>query len=118
MTDLQTRVSQKEAAVMSLTKSRRTVESRLQRVQEERDRLAEQVISLVAVRDNLKGELKDTAKMREYVQVNVMAKETETEGWKKEKEKMIKEIQDLQDDLAARRQEVILSCYPTPNMLT
>ena len=61
---------------MSLTKSRRTVESRLQRVQEERDRLAEQVAALVAVRDNLKGELKDTVKVREYasqLQVNVMA---------------------------------------------
>ena len=102
---------------MSLTKSRRTVESRLQRVQEERDRLAEQVAALVAVRDNLKGELKDTVKVREYasqLQVNVMAKETEAEGWKKGKEKMIKEIQDLQDDLAARRQEVILLYFLTP----
>ena len=92
---------------MSLTKSRRIVESRLQRVQEERDRLAEQVVALVAVRDNLKG---DMVKVREYasqLQQNVIAKETEAEGWKKEKEAMIKEIRDLQDGLAARRQEVI-----------
>ena len=101
--DLQVKLHQKEAAVMSLTKSRRTVESRFQRLQEERDRLADQVITLVAVRDNLKG---DAIKVREYASQLVMAKETEAEGWKREKEKMKKEIQDLQDDLVARKKEV------------
>ena len=92
---------------MSLTKSRRIVESRFQRLQEEKDRLAEQIVTLIAVRDNLKG---DTFKVREYasqLQQNVLAKETEAEGWRREKEKMMKEIQDLQDDVGARRQEVI-----------
>ena len=103
ITDLQVKLRQKEAAVMSLTKSRRTVEGRFQRLQEERDRLADQVITLVAVRDNLKG---DAIKVREYASQLVMAKETEAEGWKREKEKMKKEIQDLQDDLVARKKEV------------
>ena len=89
---------------MSLTKSRRTVESRFQRLQDEKDRLAEQIVTLVAMRDNLKG---DTSKVREYASQLVLAKETEAEDWKREKEKMIKEIQDLCDDLGARRQEVI-----------
>ena len=83
------------------------MESRYQRLQEERDRLAEQIVSLIAVRDNLKG---DTVKVREYasqLQQNVLAKETEAEGWRREKEEMMKEIQDLQDDVGARRQEVI-----------
>ena len=107
ITELQADIRQKEATVMSLTKSRRTVESRYLRIQEEKDRLAEQIVTLIAVRDNLKG---DTFKMRKYadqLQQNVLAKETEAEGWRREKEIMIKEIQDLRDDLEARKQEVI-----------
>ena len=45
--------------------------------------------------------------MKEYASQLLLAKETEAEGWKREKEKMVKEIQDLRDDLGARRQEVI-----------
>ena len=82
------------------------MESRFQRLQEEGDRLAEQIVSLVAMRDNLKRELKDAVKLTEQLQEDVLAKETEAEGWRREKEKMIKEIQDLQDDLETRRQEV------------
>ena len=82
------------------------MESRFQRLQEEGDRLAEQIVSLVAMRDNLKRELKDAVKLTEQLQEDVLAKETESEGWRREKERMIKEIQDLQDDLETRRQEV------------
>ena len=102
--ELQADIRQKEATVMSLTKSRRTVESRYLRIREEKDKLAEQIVTLIAVRDNLKG---DTFKVKEYASQLLLAKETEAEGWKREKEKMVKEIQDLRDDLGARRQEVI-----------
>ena len=75
-----------------ITNLRAKKESRFQRLQKERDRLAEQ--------------LKVAAKVEDQLQHVVIDKETEADGWKREKEKLKKEIQDLQDDLAARRQEV------------
>ena len=89
------------------------------RLEEERDRLAEQNLTLMAVKANLKQELSryDEGNIEwlrvqaTQLQKQMLVKVTEVEGLTKEKEMMIQEIKDLQHEIEAWRVEVcILQC--------
>ena len=72
-----------------------TLERRMARLEEERARLAEQNLTLLAVKANLNQQM--------------IMKATEVEGLTKEKEMMIQEIKDLQHEIEA--EVCILQCY-------
>ena len=89
------------------------------RLEEERDRLAEQNLTLMAVKANLKQELSryDEGSIERFrvqatqLQKQMLVKVTEVEGLTKEKEMMIQEIKDLQHEIEAWKVEVsILQC--------
>ena len=88
----------------------------MQRCSEERDRLAQQNITLLAVKANLKGDLLHYVEVKHDVeglkrfaaelQKTLALKLHEVDSLKREKEVMIHEIKDLQDEIEARKHEV------------
>ena len=109
---MESKIARKEETIKSVTSSRNALESRLQRMKEERDRLAQQNITLLAVKANLKGELSHFDEMKHNVEglkkTAAHFKEllAEAEGLKKEKEALSKDIEDLKDEVEARKIEV------------
>ena len=83
---------------------------------EERDRLAQQNMTLLAVKANLKGELSQFDEMKHDVEglkktavhfkEQLTVKISEAEGLKKERKALSKEIEDLKAEVEARKIEV------------
>lgn len=116
VTDLLTRLRKKEATIENIAKCRMTLEKRMLRLNEERDRLADHVLNLTAVKANLKGELSrydqfkhSVEEIKEYatqLQKSWTVKMAEAESWKREREMMMQEIKDLRDEIEVRKHEV------------
>ena len=112
-------ISRKESVIKNMQTQRCTLERRMARLEEERVRLAEQNLTLMAVKANLKQELShyDEGNIEwlrveaTQLQKQVLVKVTEVEGLTKEKEMMTQEIKDLQHEIEAWKVEVsILQC--------
>ena len=115
--DLQSKLRNREATIKSLTASKNTLERRFEKCKAERRELAQQNITLMAVKANLKGELsrydefkQDVHGWKEYatkLKESLSLKSSEVESYKKEKESMIKQVQDLQNEIEAWKLEVL-----------
>lgn len=90
-----------------MTDSRCTLESRMVRLREERDRYAQQNSELLAIKANLVGELDRYSEFRKEHAVELKMKLAEAEALKKEKEVMAKEAEDLRNEIEARKVEVL-----------
>ena len=78
------------------------MERRMARLEEERDRLAEQNLTLLAIKENLR------VQATQLHQKEMLVKVTEVEGLTKEKEMKMQEIKDLQHEIEAWKVEVCI----------